>query len=248
MASMNSSKQHVHENNLMRVLISGKFPLLSNASTEDLIIDDKEIEVIAYFPSSNNAITFAKLIKPDLIILAIDHNGEFDKDEVLELKTNCECHIIATTSNPNTRIIKQLIQARTFQGYLTPEISKEELALAIKHACSHKTYYSQAIVKHMATCIEEGEPQKLIPQTDPDRYFSVAKLEQLTIFELCTLISITKGQSHAQISRKLGERPNATARYQRNICTKLHIPPTQKLRHLAQKHKLHIQNSAYRVL
>lgn len=205
---------------MIKVLVVDDHHLVRN-SVVRLLSDFPGIEIIAEASSGEDAIKIAKEKRPDVILMDIKMPGlgGFEATRKI-LKSDPHIKIIALTTCGSEPLPTKLLQLGA-SGYLTKDVSIEEVINAIQIVYSGKRYLASTIAQNLAL-------QTLEPEKSP--------FDSLTGREIEVILMITSGKSVQAIADKLCVSPKTVNSYRYQIYEKLNIQNDVELTLLAMKY------------
>ncbi|PLW70751.1 two-component system response regulator NarL [Pseudohalioglobus lutimaris] len=170
------------------ILLVDDHPLLRKGVSQLLDLEDG-LRVIGEASNGVDAVTMARELDPDLILLDLSMRG-MDGIETLSAMRDAgiASHIVVfTVSDDRSDVISALKSGA--DGYLLKDVEPEELVSSIRQACSGKMVLSEQLTEVLASSFRAGEQQK--------------DLTELTRRELQILKYIAEGLSNKLIGRRL---------------------------------------------
>ncbi len=172
---------------MIKVMIVDDQVLLRN-SLKEIASVDEEIEVVALAGNGNEAIEICNKYEPDVVIMDIEM-PELDGLTALQyIKEKCKETkiIVLTTFDSKENIAKAFV--RDADGYITKEVTPEELVLSIKCVHSGLTVISSSVKRMMV------EKFSKIPM------INTSKDSDLSAAEIRIVQMIVDGKSNKEIA------------------------------------------------
>jgi len=188
-----------------------------------LLSDVKDLKVIGEAKSGEEAVRFARELRPDVVLMDVKMPGigglEATK-KIVRLDSNIK--VLAVTVYGEEPFPSRLLQAGA-AGYLTKGSGIEEMINAIKTVFAGQKYLSSEVAQQLALKHVGGEPDS-------------SPLDILSEREMQIMIMITKGVKVQEISDKLCLSPKTVNSYRYRLFEKLKVNSDVELTHLAMRH------------
>ena len=188
-----------------------------------LLSDVKDLKVIGEAKSGEEAVRFARELRPDVVLMDVKMPGigglEATK-KIVRLDSNIK--ILAVTVYGEEPFPSRLLQAGA-AGYLTKGSGIDEMINAIKTVFAGQKYLSSEVAQQLALKHVGGEPDS-------------SSLDLLSEREMQIMIMITKGVKVQEISDKLCLSPKTVNSYRYRLFEKLKVNSDVELTHLAMRH------------
>ncbi|MCW8908494.1 MAG: response regulator [Sedimenticola sp.] len=205
-----------------------------------LLVDDHELvrtgfrhilsngqgfDVVGEAESGEDAVTKARQLKPDLVLMDINMPGIGGIEATRRIRRqNPETQVIAVTVLSDAPFPEQLHDAGAI-GYLTKGCPAEELFQALKTVAGGKPFISSEVSQKLTLARLTG--------SDPDSPFN-----SLSQREMQVLLMITQGQKTQFISDSLCLSPKTVSTYRHRLFEKLDVETDVELTLLALRHGL----------
>lgn len=216
---MNNNANIDHEAEKISVLLVDDHPMVQNGLIACLDFYD-DINVIGTCNDGVNALTKAKELQPDVILMDIsmpNMNGIDATEIITEQCANARILIFSMHDNPE--FVSSTIQAGA-AGYVLKDTSSEEVYYAIKAIAKGNTHFSGSIAKILIENPVKQENKKL------------------TTREQIILSYVARGLSSKEVARKLNISFRTVDAHRRNIKTKLNVESLAELVRYAVNHGL----------
>ena len=221
-------------------MVSG-FGLLGASLTKILVVDDHDLvrmgivrmladidgyQVVGDAKSGEEAVTKARILKPDVILMDVKMPGMGGLEATKKLLTvNPVLKIIAVTACDDDVYPTRLMQAGAV-GYVTKGAEFTEITDAIDKVIRGDLYMSNSIAQQLALKTFSGNSNQESP------------FEKLSQRELQTAMLIANGQKVNDIANTFCVSPKTVNSYRYRIFEKLDINSDVELTLLAVKHNL----------
>lgn len=129
----------------IRVMIVDDHPVFL-AGVVSLLESSPEIEVVGEAYNGEQAITLAREIKPDLVVMDINMPGMEGIEAVKQiLKDSHDTKVLALSMHSHKRFVDGMLRTGA-SGYLLKDSAPDELLTAIMEISEGRVYLSSAIV------------------------------------------------------------------------------------------------------
>lgn len=187
-----------------------------------LLSDIEGFEVVGEADSGEKALSMARELKPDIVLMDVKMPGIGGLEATKKLiTTHSQIKVIAVTAVNDNMYPSRLMQAGAY-GYITKGTGLTEMVKAIQTVHSGKHYMSNSVALQMA----------LKGYTDE----SNSPFECLSERELQTALMIANGQKAQTIANTFNVSPKTVNSYRYRIFDKLEINSDVELALLAVKH------------
>ncbi len=190
------------------VMLVDDHPLLRKGVSQLLELED-DIEVIGEAADGVSAVSMARELDPDLILLDLSMRG-MDGIETLQAlrAAKVRSHIVVfTVSDDRSDVITALKSGA--DGYLLKDAEPDELVESIRAACIGKMVLSEQLTELLALAFRDDKTKQ-----GPD-------MSALTRRELQTLKYIAEGQSNKLIGKRLDIAESTVKVHVKNLLKKL---------------------------
>jgi len=179
-----------------------------------LIEADGDIQVVGQAVTGREAVTMAKKIRPDVIVMDIampSLNGIQATQQILSAAPKTRILVLSAHADPE--YVDQLM-ALGVVGYLTKQTSAEILARAVRAVHKGETFFSPSVAKHL-----RDHYHKVLPTSQTLRRNSA----RLTSRESELLQLIAEGHVNKQIASELSISIKTVEKHRQHLMEKLHI-------------------------
>jgi DNA-binding NarL/FixJ family response regulator len=195
----------------INVVLADDHKVLRHGLSEAVKNEDG-MEVIGQAGNGRQAVSLAKKLSPDIIIMDIampDLNGIEATRQIL--KENPHIKIIALSMHPNRKLIHEMFKAGA-KGYLLKDCEYEELISAVRIVMKGKIYLSPSITGVVV------DNYLLSSDADKDGAFTMLSDREREVLQL-----IAEGKTTKQIALKLHVSPKTVEGHRTRIMHKLDI-------------------------
>jgi len=211
----------------IKVLIVDDHALLREGLVKILSLDN-DLEIIGEASRGEEAITLARKLKPDVILMDINMPGLNGIEATKVIKAELpRIGIIALTIHDDEEYIFELVRAGV-SGYVLKDIQPERLISAIKDVAQGKSVIHPEITSKLL-----GEFNRLY-----ERKTRPTSFDDLTIRELDVLELIAKGMANKDIAQSLFISEKTVKNHVTNIFRKLNVEDRTQAALYAIKNKL----------
>lgn len=201
----------------IRVVVADDHDLVRLGITR-MLEDVQGIEVVGEASTGEQAIQYARSLKPDVVLMDVKMPGIGGLEATRKLNQSCpDVKVVAVSALGDGPFPAKLLKAGAV-GYLTKGAELYEMVTAIKHAVVGKRYLSPEVAQQMA-----------LNSLDPDS----SPFDQLSERELQICLMVVNGEKVPSISDKLCVSPKTVNSYRYRIFEKLNIDGDVDLTRLA---------------
>jgi len=212
---------------VIKVLIADDHALLREGLAKILSLDEK-LEIIAEASRGEEAVTLARKLRPDVILMDINMPGVNGIEATKIIKKEMpQIGIIALTIHDDEEYIFELVRAGA-SGYVLKDIQPERLIAAIKDVADGKSVIHPNITAKLL-----GEFNRL-----SERKLNSTRYEELTNRELDVLQLMAKGMANKDIAQSLFISEKTVKNHITNIFRKLNVEDRTQAVLYAIKHKM----------
>lgn len=195
---------------------------LIRSGISSLLKGHKKIDVIAEASSGEEAVTKARELRPDVVLMDANMPGIGGLEATRRLiRFDPDIKVIAVTVYGDEPYPTRFMQAGA-SGYVTKGTDVQEMTIAIQQVHSGKRYLAADIAQQMA--LKSINPQDANP------------FDELSDREMQVMLMITKGEKVQDISEKLFLSPKTVNSYRYRVFEKLNIENDVELTHMAIRH------------
>lgn len=185
-----------------------------------LLEDNADLDIVGEACSGEEAITLAKELNPDVVLMDLNMPGIGGMEATKKLKHLIpQVRIIIVTMVEDTMFPQRLLKAGA-SGYLTKGAKTEEIMRAIRDVMVNKRYISPELALKMATNVDDDK----------------SPFDELSERELQVLMMLLEGQRVSEISNKLFLSPKTISTYRARLHEKLDVKTDIELTRLAIEH------------
>lgn len=196
-------------NNPIRILIADDHEI-SRIGIRRLLSSAADIEVVAETVNGAQTIDLARTLKPNLILMDVLMPQVSGIEAAQRIKAEMpECNIIMVSSAEDQTSIQRAIYAGA-DGYLSKEVTSNELIEAIRKVMLGERVYSRTVLAQL-----EGTPSETRSSDTPP--ISLTKREE----EIVALVA--KGLTSQDIGKKLFISPRTVETHRARIMDKLGV-------------------------
>ncbi len=201
---------------------------LVRSGIKRILADVGDIDVVAEAESGEQAISQARKIKPDVILMDLSMPGIGGLEATRKITRSMPgAKIIAVTIHEDDPFPARLLEAGAV-GYLTKGCDVREIINAIKSVYLGEQYLTPEVAQKLALSFVNHREK--------------APLEELTQREIQVMLMIVKGDPNKQISEKLCLSPKTTSTYRYRLFEKLGVSNDVELTRFAIRHGLIKEN------
>jgi two-component system, NarL family, response regulator NreC len=170
-----------------------------------------DIAVVGEAANGVSALTLARQVAPDIIVLDLDMPGGDGITALREVgKASPQSRVLILTVHAEQERLLEVLDTGA-RGYLTKEAASRDLVEAIRVVAAGDVYVRPAAARLLAAAVAPGPAVK----SARDRFQSLSDREQTV------LRSVAQGYSGAEIARQLGISTKTVDAYKRRIQMKL---------------------------
>lgn len=195
---------------------------LARAGIRRLLEDAPGVEVVAEFPSCDDAIRSARSLRPDLVLMDMSGVCLSVLDGSRRLQRQLPDIKVIILSADSASMIPERLLHQGVQGCLTKQCSESELLQAIDAVHRGERYLSVELAQQLAAKRLSGAP--------------ASPFEALTHRELQVMLLVSEGKSAAQIAQALCLTQKTINGYRNRVLEKLQVRTEVQLMHLALAH------------
>ena len=197
---------------------------LFRTGIKNILAGIQDIEVIAETGSGEEAISLARKLVPDVILMDVGLPGISGLETTERiLKAQPEIRVIVLTAHAEPPLPARLLDIGA-SGYLTKGASADELVSAVQTVYRGERYIGSEIAQQLALSLLPGTPQ--------------SPFQDLTGRELEVSLMLMQGMKMASIGEVLKVSPKTVATYKYRIYDKVGVGSEVELFRLAIRHGL----------
>ena len=177
-----------------------------------LFENERDMEIVGEADTASGALTEARIVKPDVILMDIGLPDMSGIDATREIKKHLpEAAIVALTIHEDEEYFFKMLEAGA-SGYVPKRAAPEELLTAIRAAANGQVYLYPSLAKLLVRdYISGGRPEQ---EQAPS---------ELTDREQEVLTHLAEGETNEEIALALVISPKTVARHRENIMRKLNL-------------------------
>jgi DNA-binding NarL/FixJ family response regulator len=178
----------------------------------NLLERDKTARVVGEAEDGRQAVSLAKKLKPDVVIMDVGMPGLNGVEATSQIReASPETKVLALSMHSDRRFIAQMLH-RGASGYLLKDCAFEELAKAMETVGRGEVYLSPAVVDTVVEDYVQRFP------AEGASAFSVLSPREREVLQL-----LAEGDTTKQIALKLHISPKTVETHRRQIMEKLQI-------------------------
>ena len=183
-----------------------------------LFENEQDMEIVGEADTASGALTEARIVKPDVILMDIGLPDMSGIDATREIKKHLpEVAIVALTIHEDEEYFFKMLEAGA-SGYVPKRAAPEELLTAIRAAANGQVYLYPSLAKLLVRdYISGGRPEQ---EQAPS---------ELTDREQEVLTHLAEGETNEEIALALVISPKTVARHRENIMRKLNLHSRSEL-------------------
>jgi len=187
-------------------------PAVVRSGLKMLFENEQDMEIVGEADTASGALTEARMVKPDVILMDIGLPDMSGIDATREIKKHLpDVAIVALTIHEDEEYFFKMLEAGA-SGYVPKRAAPEELLTAIRAAANGQVYLYPSLAKLLVRdYISGGRPEQ--EKTSPE----------LTERENEVLTHLAEGENNEEIALALVISPKTVARHRENIMRKLNL-------------------------
>lgn len=199
---------------MIRVLIVDDHPLVRAGLVSELS-KASDIEVAAEAADGNDALSKAREVRPDLVLLDIALPGKNGLEVLKDLQAEMpEVKVLVLSAFPERQYAIRCIRNGA-EGYLTKDTASSELIQAVRRVMNGGKFISASLADLLAS--EVGTNVKRLPH------------EYLSDREFQILCLLGQGSTLTEVARSLSLSISSVNTYRHRILMKMHMQTTAQL-------------------
>lgn len=203
----------------MKILIADDHPVFRKG-LRALFETEKELEVCGEAEDGREAISLAKQLSPDIVVMDINMPGMNGIEATREIRSYEEStKILALSIHSHKHFVKKMLDAGAV-GYLMKDDAPEELLIAIQKVNKGDMYLSSGVTRDAL-----GKDEKIVVPGPP---IEEGHLESISIREREILQLIAKGFRNKEIAEKFFISPLTVKKHISNTFQKLNVHSRMK--------------------
>ncbi|MEW7982391.1 MAG: response regulator [Candidatus Sedimenticola endophacoides] len=209
---------------MVRVLLVDDHELV-RTGIRHLLDSNPQVEVVGEATSGEEAITMARELLPDLVLMDVSMPGIGGIEATRRIRQRYEqIRVIALTVHCDAPFPEKLYEAGA-SGYITKGCPADELFDAIRQVSAGEPFVSADVSRKMTL--------QRIAGVEPDSPFG-----SLSQREMQVLLMITQGLKNQDISDSLCLSPKTISTYRHRLSEKLGVETDVDLTHMALRYGL----------
>lgn len=189
----------------------------------DMILSDPAMQVIGEVDNGRDAVTQAKLLKPDLVLMDLNLPLMNGTEALSEIKrTDSKIKIMVLTVHKAEEYVRDCMRSGA-DGYLLKNASRDEFILALHKVLQGERYLSVEISTSFETF---------------DKNNSLSDWERLTTREREVLKLVAEGYTNKQIANVMFISIKTVEKHRSNVMIKLNLHNSSSLTAYAIENKL----------
>ncbi len=193
-----------------RVLLVDDHPLF-RCGVAQLISSQPDFEVVGEATSSDEGVSLATSLKPDLVLMDLDMGASSGLDALKQIKdSGMDTHVIMLTVSDAEQDFVRAVRAGA-EGYLLKDSEPEEILDKLRQAARGETVFTEPLLSLLVGAMRGGTPSP--PTTDAC----------LTARERQILQLIAAGKSNKHIARELNISDGTVKVHVKNLLRKLNL-------------------------
>ena len=193
-----------------RVLLVDDHPLF-RCGVAQLIASQPDFEVVGEAASSDEGVSLATSLKPNLVLMDLHMRHSSGLDALKQIKdSGLDIQVIMLTVSDAESDFVRAVRAGA-EGYLLKDSEPEELLDKLRQAARGETVFTETLMNLLLGAMRDGTPA---PPTDEDG---------LTTRERQILRLIAAGKSNKHIARELDISDGTVKVHVKNLLRKLNL-------------------------
>ena len=189
-----------------------------------VLAQEKEVEVVGEAADGERAISLARLLAPDVVLMDLVMPGMGGLEALARIREACpQCQVVVLTNFASDQTVRDAIASGAV-GYLLKDVHKTELLAAIRNAQQGRPSLHPEAQRHLMRRVT----------APPERH----PADELTPREKSVLELIAKGRSNKQIASDLQLTEGTVKGYVSAVLEKLGVDDRTQAALYAVKHGL----------
>lgn len=197
---------------------------LVRTGLKNILADAADLELVGEAATGEEAIRFARQLKPDVILMDVGLPGLSGLETTERiLKAQSDIKVIVLTAHSEPPLPTRLLDIGA-TGYLTKACDARELINAVRAVARGERYIGADIAQQLAISLLPGTPQ--------------SPFQELTARELEIALMLTQGMKMQSIAEVINVSPKTVATYKYRIYDKVSVSSEVELLRLALRYGL----------
>lgn len=193
-----------------------------------LLNDQPDMEVIGEASTAGEAVTAAKTLQPDVVLMDIRLPGEGGIEATSQVtRRTPNSKVVMLTSFADDELVVRAIRAGAV-GYVLKQVGNEELLRAIRAAARGEALLDPSTTARLLSRVREAERK-----AEEDAF------REITDREMDVLVHLAKGKTNAEIAKLLNLSEKTVGNYVSNMFERLHLNNRIELAAYAYEHHLY---------
>lgn len=198
---------------------------LVRAGLKRVLSESPEIQVVAEASTGEEALEFARMHTPDIVLMDINMPGIGGLETTRRLKQRLpELKIIAVSMHLEEPYPSRMLAAGA-NGYISKDSAADEVMAAIRRVAAGSNYVAADVAGNLAASLIKGGKD-------------ASPLEQLSQRETQVMLMVIKGHTTQEISDSLHLSPKTVSTYRYRLFEKLGVTNDVELTRLAMRYNL----------
>jgi RNA polymerase sigma factor (sigma-70 family) len=179
-----------------------------------IVLEEVEgLEVVAEVGDGDEALTQARALRPDVILLDVTMPGKTGLEVTRALREEgVESAILILSMHDDPEYVLQAVRAGA-DGYVLKDVAPAELRKAIRTVHDGREYFAERVTHQLSVGL----------RAELEREQRKSRLESLTARETEVLVLVADGLTNREIADKLDISPRTVETHRERLMTKLRI-------------------------
>jgi DNA-binding NarL/FixJ family response regulator len=213
------SMKHAPEKNRITVLLADDHTVVREGLRK-LLEAEGDIQVIGEAANGREAVSQAKTLRPDVIVMDIAMPGLNGFEATRQIrKVMPDARVLILSAHSDESYVEQVIALGAF-GYMVKQTSAHVLSVAVREIHKGNSYFSASISRKVAAYSTRASERGQGPQRPADRLSS----REVEVLQL-----IAEGQANKQVAAELRISVKTVEKHRQRLMEKLDIHDTAGL-------------------